>query len=115
LADDWARWSGEYHLSTGASLADQTIDVLYNLGVAWLAREAEKAETQRDAVDATLDNLDPPEKIEQTRREDGMLEYDPDMEIPGWGFMDEDEMPAMSWTPPPVSAGDGMVDGFSAG
>jgi hypothetical protein len=86
--------------------------VLYDLAVAWLAREAEKSEQQRDAVSATLENLDPPEKIEHTRREDGMLEYDPDMEIPGWGYGDDPtEMPGM---PPPASmAGAGTVDGFS--
>lgn len=85
--------------------------MLYNLGIAWLAREAEKTGQQRESVDATLDDLDPPEKVEQTRREDGMLEYDPDLEIPGWGFMDADDMADL---PPPASAaGAGTVDGFS--
>jgi len=111
LAQDWARWSGEYHLSTKRSLADQSVETLYGLGVAWLAREAEKAEVLRDAVDATLDGLDPPEKIEQTRREDGMLEHDPGLEIPGWGYFDPDDMAGL---PPPASAaGEGVVDGFS--
>lgn len=92
------------------------MDVLYDLALAWLARDAERSAEQRDRIEGTLDNIDPPEVVEQTRREDGMLEHDPDMEIPGWGFMDEDEMPAMAWMPSPASAaGDGTVDGFSAG
>jgi hypothetical protein len=91
-------------------LIDQPLHVIYVLGVAWLAREAEKTEQQRDTVDATLDNLDPPERVEQTRRDDGMLEHNPDMEIPGWGYSDPDEMNL----PPPVSsASGGTVDGFS--
>jgi hypothetical protein len=111
LAQDWARWAGEYHLSTGGrrELADQPLHVLYELGVAWLAREAEKTAQQRDVVDATLDNLDPPERVEQTRREDGMLEHNPDMEVPGWGYSDSEDMPGL---PASVSASGGAVDGF---
>lgn len=110
MAEDWARWSGEYHLMTGGrSLISQPLNVLYEIGVALLAREAEKDERQRDLADATLNNIDPPEQIVQTRREDGMLEYDPDMEVPGWGYSDPSEM---NLGVPPASAGGGSVDGF---
>jgi hypothetical protein len=94
---------------TGTSLADQTADVLYDVGVALLAREAEKSEQQRDNVEATLDNIDPPERVEQTRREDGMVEHNPDMEVPGWGYTDPEDMPAWG---PPASASSGAMDGF---
>lgn len=90
-------------------MIDQPLHVIYDLGVAWLAREAEKTEQQRDAVEATLDNLDPPERVEQTRREDGMLEHNPDMEVPGWGYSDPEDM---SLNMPPASASSGVMDGF---
>jgi hypothetical protein len=93
-------------------LLAQPLTVLYDIGMAMLAREAEKGEQVRDSVDQTLDNVDPPEKIEQTRRADGTLEYDPDMEIPGWGFMDPEDMPPFDLPPAGVAAGDGTVNGF---
>jgi hypothetical protein len=78
-----------------------------------LARHVQRGEAH-EAIENALDSINPIEKVEQTRREDGMLEYNPDMEIPGWGYggTDPTEMPGM---PPPASAaGDGVVDGFSA-
>lgn len=75
--------------------------VLYDVAAAWLARDAERPEVVREAIDGTLDNIDPPEKIEQVRRDDGLLEYDPDMVIDDWGYTDPEEM---NLDMPPASA-----------
>lgn len=88
--------------------------MLYDIAVAFLARDAERSAAQRESIDATLDDIDPPEVVEQTRNEEGMLEYNPDMEIPHWGEFDPTEdldMPSASEMYGPGTESDFMWQG----
>jgi hypothetical protein len=75
-------------LATGKSLADLTAVQMYDVAMALLARQAEKTSEMHESADRTLDSVFPLPKVEQTRTADGTLEYNPDMEIPGWGYAD---------------------------
>lgn len=97
VAQDWARFSGEYRLSTGRRLADLPVDELYEIGMALIARMAQQDPQVVEALYAVALHaaFDSPEPVvqHQVRRADGFLEHDPAMAIPGWGQTDIDSMP----------------------
>lgn len=65
---------------------------MYDVAVAFLGREAEKSGEVQQHADRVLDQINPPPKVEQTRNAEGVLEHDPTMEIPGWGYTDPTDM-----------------------